>query len=70
MFFNCFMLKVKKICIFVAYNRMTMNNEIYDFYNNGAEIGRLERGLGLVEFHRMKEILSSRFPSIICGLNA
>ena len=23
-------------------------NEIYDFYNNGAEIGRLERGLGIV----------------------
>jgi len=22
-------------------------NEIYDFYNNGAEIGRLERGLGM-----------------------
>ena len=34
------------------------SNEIYDFYNNGAEIGRLERGLGVVEFHRTKEILS------------
>ena len=33
-------------------------NEIYEFYNNGAEIGRLERGLGIVEFHRTKEILS------------
>ena len=33
-------------------------NEIYDFYNNGAEIGRLERGLGIVEFYRTKEILS------------
>lgn len=33
-------------------------DEIYDFYNNGAEIGRLERGLGIVEFHRTKEILS------------
>jgi len=32
--------------------------EIYDFYNNGAEIGRLERGLGIVEFYRTKEILS------------
>ena len=32
-------------------------NEIYDFYNNGAEIGRLERGLGIVEFYRTKEIL-------------
>ena len=36
---------------------MTMN-EIYDFYNNGAEIGRLERGLGVVEFYRTNEILS------------
>ena len=36
---------------------MTMT-EIYNFYNNGAEIGRLERGLGIVEFHRTKEILS------------
>lgn len=34
------------------------NNEIRNFYNNGAEIGRLERGLGIVEFHRTKEILS------------
>ena len=33
-------------------------NEIYDFYNNGAEIGRLERGLGKVEFLRTKEILA------------
>lgn len=32
--------------------------EIYDFYNAGAEIGRLERGLGIVEFYRTKEILS------------
>jgi len=34
------------------------NKEIYEFYNNGAEIGRLERGLGIVEFLRTKEILS------------
>lgn len=32
--------------------------EIYDFYNAGAEIGRLERGLGKIEFYRTKEILS------------
>ena len=38
-------------------------NEIYDFYNNGAEIGRLERGLGIVEFHRTKEILSHYIDS-------
>ena len=33
-------------------------SEIYDFYNAGAEIGRLERGLGKVEFYRTKEILT------------
>lgn len=31
--------------------------EVYEFYNNGAEIGRLERGLGVVEFYRSKEII-------------
>ena len=38
-------------------------SEIYDFYNNGAEIGRLERGLGIVEFHRTKEILARYIES-------
>lgn len=38
-------------------------NEIYEFYNNGAEIGRLERGLGIVEFHRTKEILARYIDS-------
>lgn len=33
-------------------------NEVYKFYNNGAEIGRLESGLGMVEFYRSKEIIS------------
>ena len=33
-------------------------DEVYEFYNNGAEIGRLERGLGVVEFDRSKEIIS------------
>lgn len=32
-------------------------SEVYDFYNAGAEIGRLERGLGKIEFYRTKEIL-------------
>lgn len=38
----------------------TMDNlkEVYDFYNNGAEIDRLEHGLGIVEFYRSKEIIS------------
>ncbi len=31
---------------------------VYDFYENGAEIGRLERGLGVVEFYRSKEIIA------------
>ena len=30
--------------------------EIYNFYNNGAEIGRQERGLRIVEFHRTQDI--------------
>ena len=33
-------------------------NEVYKFYNNGVEIGRLESGLGMVEFYRSKEIIS------------
>ena len=33
-------------------------NEVYEFYNNGAEIDRLESGLGVVEFYRSKEIIS------------
>ena len=36
--------------------------EIYDFYNGGAEIDRLERGLGKVEFYRTKEILTQYLP--------
>lgn len=32
--------------------------EVYDFYNNGVEINRLERGLGIIEFYRSKEIIS------------
>ena len=32
-------------------------DEVFEFYNNGAEKGRLERGLGKVEFYRTKEIL-------------
>ncbi len=25
-------------------------NEVYEFYNNGAEVDRLERGLGIITF--------------------
>lgn len=38
-------------------------SEIYDFYNAGAEIGRLEHGLGKVEFYRTKEILAEYIKS-------
>lgn len=31
--------------------------EVLEFYENGAEIGRLERGLGVVEAYRTKELL-------------
>lgn len=41
---------------------MNDRNEIYDFYNNGAEIGRLERGLGKVEFYRTTEIFAQYLP--------
>ena len=37
---------------------MENEKEIFDFYNGGAEIGRLENGLGMVEFYRSKEIIS------------
>lgn len=36
---------------------MNKNNEVFDFYENGAEIGRLERGLGVIEAARTKELL-------------
>lgn len=36
---------------------MNGNREIYDFYENGAEIGRLERGIGKLEAMRTKELL-------------
>ena len=42
---------------------MQNNDEIYEFYNNGAEIDRLEHGLGVVEFYRSKEIISDYITS-------
>lgn len=36
---------------------MEDNREVYDFYEAGAEIGRLERGLGKIEAARTKELL-------------
>lgn len=32
-------------------------DEVFEFYNSGAEKGRLEIGLGKIEFYRTKEIL-------------
>ena len=37
---------------------MEKNKEVFEFYNGGAEIGRLDSGLGMVEFYRSKEIIS------------
>lgn len=37
---------------------MNNNTEVFDFYEKGAEIGRLERGLGIIEAARTKELLS------------
>ncbi len=37
------------------------NQEVYDFYRAGAEIGRLERGLGKIEFMRTKELIMRYF---------
>jgi 2-polyprenyl-3-methyl-5-hydroxy-6-metoxy-1,4-benzoquinol methylase len=39
-----------------------MNNEVKDFYNMVKEKGRLEKGLGKIEFYRTKEILSRLIP--------
>lgn len=33
-------------------------NKVLEFYNSVSEKGRLERGLGIIEFHRTKQILS------------
>ncbi len=46
----------------LIYIKMENKNVIFDFYNNGAEIGRLENGLGMVEFYRSKEIISQYIP--------
>lgn len=39
-------------------NIVNKESEVYDFYEKGAEIGRLERGLGIIEAARTKELLS------------
>ncbi|MBU3146756.1 bifunctional 2-polyprenyl-6-hydroxyphenol methylase/3-demethylubiquinol 3-O-methyltransferase UbiG [Clostridium sp. CF012] len=39
-----------------------INKEALEYYNNGAEIGRLERGIGKIEFERTKEIILRYLP--------
>lgn len=39
-----------------------MNNEVKEFYNLLKEKGRLENGLGKIEFYRTKETLSGLIP--------
>ena len=41
---------------------MEVNWEAYDFYEKGAEIGRLERGIGKLEAARTKELLLRWLP--------
>ena len=41
---------------------MGINQEAYNFYENGAEIGRLERGIGKLEAARAKELLLRWLP--------
>ena len=36
--------------------------EVLDFYNSGAEIGRLEKGIGKIEYERTREIISRYLP--------
>ena len=37
---------------------MEDNKEVLDFYERRSEKGRLEKGLGIIEFHRTQQILS------------
>lgn len=41
---------------------MEPGREIYEFYENGAEIGRLQRGIGRLEAARTKELLQRFLP--------
>ncbi|ULO06374.1 class I SAM-dependent methyltransferase [Paenibacillus sp. 19GGS1-52] len=41
----------------------TEKQQILDFYNAGAEQGRLERGIGVIEWERSKEIISRYLPT-------
>lgn len=41
---------------------MRVNEEVYQFYQQGAEIGRLERGIAQVEAFCTKELLEELLP--------
>ena len=41
---------------------INVNEEVLEFYNSGAEIGRLERGIGKIEYERTKEIILRYLP--------
>ncbi|MBE6023274.1 MAG: methyltransferase domain-containing protein [Cellulosilyticum sp.] len=41
-------------------------DEVYEFYSGGAELGRLERGLGRIEFERSKELIMRHLPQKKC----
>ncbi|WP_246061728.1 class I SAM-dependent methyltransferase [Paenibacillus oralis] len=37
-------------------------DEVLNFYNQGAEIGRLQRGIGKLEWERTQELISRYLP--------
>lgn len=41
---------------------INVNEEALEYYNKGAEIGRLERGIGRIEYERTKEIILRYLP--------
>ena len=43
--------------------------EVYDYYNNGAEMNRLDWGLGVVEFYRTKEIIVEKAERALIGVD-
>jgi len=41
---------------------INVNDEALEYYNKGAEVGRLERGIGRIEYERTKEIILRYLP--------
>jgi 2-polyprenyl-3-methyl-5-hydroxy-6-metoxy-1,4-benzoquinol methylase len=44
-------------------NEPSVNNQILKYYNNGAEIGRLHRGIGKIELERTKKLMLRYLPT-------